>query len=90
MHGKINRIPERGWDGGREGKMCCLAPVIVSAWKDGGCMDMDVSTLNFEMRNNFVFTTVFVRHLVQKSVDVGTTDDAVGFEATSSAERFGG
>lgn len=90
MHGKINRIPERGWEGEGGKNVLYLAPVILCAWKDGGCMDMDVSTLNFEMRNNFVFTTVFVRHLVQKSVDVGTTDDAVGFEATGSAERFGG
>lgn len=56
----------------------------------GECMNMDVSALNFEMRNKFVFTTVFVRHLVQKSVNVGAADDAVGFEATSSVERFGG
>lgn len=78
-----------GW-GKVGGKVLCLAPVIVCAWKEGGCMHMDVSTLNFEMRNNFVFTTVFVRHLVQKSVDVRAADDAVGFEATSSFERFGG
>lgn len=35
-----------GWGkGGAD--VLCLAPVIVCAWKEGGCMHMDVSTLNF-------------------------------------------
>ncbi len=35
-----------GWGKGG-GDVLCLAPVIVCAWKEGGCMHMDVSTLNF-------------------------------------------
>lgn len=76
------------WCGRRKNVMCVC--VCVCAEKERGFMDMDVSTLNFEMRINFVFTAVFVWHLVQKSVDVGPADDAVGFEAAGSAKWFTG
>lgn len=76
------------WDGGKGG-----AKFVMSGVSDCVCLEIGgvyASKRNFEMRTNLVFTTVFVRHLVQKPVDIRSADDAVAFEATSSFERFGG